>query len=177
MVTLRAALATHLAGRRFVIENPTQSYLWKLDEARELLGREGVVQVDVSNCMFEGGVRNKRTTLVTNFADLVGALGGKTCSGKNLCDRTGLRHDTWTPTVKDGVVVDYPTAAEASYPRGLRELVATTVANYMEQGDRKFKEGDALFTEVFAGLDASLSEAVSRALWTKAPSPSSSASS
>ena len=60
------SLRAHRAGRGFATENPANSYTWELESAKHLSAQAGVMKVIVSNCLFEGGSRNKLTAIATN---------------------------------------------------------------------------------------------------------------
>ena len=118
-----------------------------------------VYVVTFSNCMFAGGVRDKRTSLLTNAPGLDVALHGKLCTNKLSCDRTGQAHAGWQPLVIDGIPVAYPTADEAEYPSGLCDILANFVHELTSKMDV-----DLAFTEIFAGPRAPLSYAVAKRL-------------
>ena len=161
--TFRCCLEALQQGRYFAIENPANAYLWNLPRAVELAQSKGVHRVTFTNCCFAGGERNKLTAVLTNAQFIAGALEGRLCRGRDLCERTGAPHLTWAPVVRDGVIATYPTEAEAEYPAGLCVEVAKGVAELVEaahSGDRY--EWD--FIEVFSGPNAPLSRAVAAQL-------------
>ena len=126
LALLSFAIAAHMVamGRFFVLENPTRSFMWELEEAKELAATEGVFLIEVTNCMFADGVRAKRTTFMTNMRELVEALRGRICTGGAQCSRTGLAHERWEPMVYKGEVTGYTTGSEAEYPRELCAALA-----------------------------------------------------
>ena len=99
-------------GRYFVLENPANSYFWSLPGVAEILEQAGVYLVTFGNCMFEGGARSKRTSLLTNLPDIGKAMQGRICTGSAICERTGDPHAEWQPAVVKGVPVRYPKADE-----------------------------------------------------------------
>ena len=111
----------------------------------------------LSNCMF-GGMRNKRSLFITNL-DGAEAL-NKLCqaSAGSPCSRTGLPHASWEPEVANGIVIRYPSTAEAQYPRELCEAWAELIVNF-----GMGKPGDK-FLEIFCGRRAPLTVAVARRL-------------
>ena len=131
----------------------------------------GVFRVTVSNCMFDGGMRNKRTGILTNIRELADALGGMMCTGRRpgRCDRTGKKHWGWRPEVVDGKVVSFPTAAEAAYPEGFNNTVAAAIAAANRRLGPTSGTGCHVFSDIFAGLDARLSWAVAGALGVVGP--------
>ena len=146
-------------GRFFVLENPENSLFWSLPGVAAILGQPGVYVITVSNCMFEGGARSKRTSLLTNLPEIGRALQGNICTGKAVCDRTGNPHATWQPEVVKGVPVKYPTADEAEYPVGFCNALAEVIAN-LDVGI----DNDLVLSEVLSGPRAPLSVAVARRL-------------
>ena len=166
----REALATHSG---FAIENPARSFFWQVGSVRELADMDGVSWIVFSNCLFEGGVRNKQTGILTNVPEIVDALKDRICKGSKVCDRTHLKHETWTPKVLDGEVQHYQTAEEAEYPEGLCIALAVAVtkaAARMGTESARDMNHDATwevrdfrrlaFTEVFSGPRAPLTQAV-----------------
>ena len=154
-------LVADIIGRRkyFLLENPANSLFWALPGLAEIRQAPGVYVVTFSNCMFEGGVRDKQTSLLTNAPGVGAALQDLLCTNKAICDRTGKEHATWRPVVVDGIPVAYPTADEAEYPPGLCRILANVVHELASVGD-----GDLVFMEVFSGPRAPLSFAVAERL-------------
>ena len=120
--------------------------------------------MEFSNCMFHGGARNKRTALLTNSEAIAEEFGGKVCRGRALCDRTGLQHLTWTPTVVDGQITSYKTEGEAEYPRGMGDALGRALVRMRAAAPSAAAAADIEFTEVFAGPRAVLSARVARHL-------------
>ena len=88
------------------------------------------------------------------------ALAGKLCKNKWTCDRTGLPHEPWDPVVQGGRILSYPTAAEEGYPIGMRKAIAEVIAAEATATDMDLLELDFIFSEVFSGPSAELTQAV-----------------
>ena len=161
-ITFCDATAAHKAGKGFAIENPTNSFIWALDEAVLLAGCVGVFRIDFYNCMFRGGQRNKQTAVLTNVPEIRDALANKVCRNRTICERTGLAHLSWAPVVAHGVIIKYMTTDEAGYPVGLCDAVGAAVRKMLERTRANGNEVDIVFTEVFAGPRALLSARVAR---------------
>ena len=159
-ITFEDATRAARAGRGVAIENPANSFMWILDEAKELEAVPGVFRVDFTNCMFAGGDRNKKTAILTNVEQIGAALRGRTCTGREVCDRTGMRHLTWAPTVAGGIIQQYQTGGEAEYPRGLCDAVGQAIRERRAAGAAR--SSIIAFTEVFAGPRAILSARAAR---------------
>ena len=163
-ITFMDAECARAAGATIVVENPANSFMWDLPEARALAAAPGMMRVDFSNCMFHGGARNKKTAILTNSEAIAAEFRGKMCSGRVLCDRTGLQHLTWTPTVIGGQITSYKTEGEAEYPRGLGDAVGRALVKIRAATPAATAAAGIAFTEVFAGPRAVLSARVARHL-------------
>ena len=97
------------------------------------------------------------------MVELAGALRDRICSGRAACERTGLPHASWAPEVVDGEVVKYPTEQEAEYPDGLCEVVAVGIFEWAEVQGTAVEDYAFLFSEVFSGPHAPLTQAVAAA--------------
>ena len=163
-ITFADAETARAAGATVIVENPSNSFMWDLPEARALAAAPGMIRVDFSNCMFHGGARNKRTAIITNSEGIAAEFRGKVCSGRVVCDRTGLQHLTWIPTVINGQISSYKTESEAEYPRGMGDAVGRAVVKMRTETPAGKTAPDIVFTEVFAGPRAVLSARVARHL-------------
>ena len=151
-------------GKGIAIENPTNSFMWELEEAKHLAEQQGVFKVHFCNCMFRGGKRDKRTTVLTNVAEIRDGLAQRLCHGGAVCDRTGRPHLKWTPVVLNGVITEYPTKGEAGYPEGFCDEVAKALVKRRETCTDEQKKLPIAFTEFFCGRRALLSARVTRHL-------------
>ena len=161
--TFRLCSEAHKKGRSCAVENPRGSFMWDLPDARKLAAEVGVFKATFSLCMYEGGSRNKHVTVLTNSQALRDVLDGKLCKHGKTCDRTWDAHETWTPTVVSGEILNYPTEADEEYPEGSCEAVAMTiVGEYAEAitNGYVYRWG---FTEVFSGPNAPLTCAAEHA--------------
>ena len=122
----------------------------------------GMTVIEFMNCMFTGGQRNKRTKVLTNVREIADALGSKMCTGRELCDRTGLPHLSWAPTVRDGTIQAYATDGEAEYPVGMCNAVGDAMV--IRRAGATGPPPEIEFTEVFAGPRAVLSACVAQRL-------------
>ena len=120
---VRMAVLRHTAGLGFILENPWNSYLWLFPSALALAALDGVFDIRVDNCMFATGSKFKKSRFRTNIAGLR-LLIGRRCSGRQICDRTGVQHDSWRPTVDGRKVTQFPSEMEAEFQRELCELLA-----------------------------------------------------
>ena len=161
-ITFSDAAAAHKAGKGFAIENPTNSFIWVLDEALQLARLPDVFRVEFCNCMFRGGQRDKHTAVLTNVPEIRDALANKMCRSRDICERTGMAHLGWVPEVANGVIVKYMTTDEAGYPVGLCDAVGAAVWKRLEQRGGSACGVDTVFTEVFSGPRALLSARVAR---------------
>ena len=100
------------------------------------------------------------TAILTNMLELAAVLRDRVCTGRAVCERTGLPHATWAPEVVGGEVVSYPTEQEAEYPAGLCEVVANGIFDWAEARSIEVEDHAFLFTEVFSGPRAPLTQAV-----------------
>ena len=116
-----------------------------------------------SLCMYEGGSRNKHVTVLTNSQGLRDVLEGKLCKNGKICDRTGVAHETWTPTVVSGEILNYPTEADEEYPEGFCEAVAKTIVGEYAEAITHGYVCRWGFTEVFSGPNAPLTRAAEHA--------------
>ena len=167
LAATQAALAV-VTGRFFIIENPTDSLIWHLDEMKALAGLPGVKRVDLHNCAF-GGLRRKATTFLTNLPELEEEC-GKLCSESRAeanCPHLGVPHLPWAPKVDGMGCFDPPSKEEADYPVALCEAIARACvrrrAGVMAKGGR-FTLPTSLFIEVFSGINAPLTAAVAAAV-------------
>ena len=163
-LTFADAARAQEQGRGIAVENPTNSFMWELREATDLASRTGMWKVDLCNCMFRGGRRNKRTTILTNVPEIRDSLSGHMCTGTDICDRTKLPHLKWTPKVVAGAITEYPTKGEAGYPVGFCDTVAEAVVRRRNVGKDTVQGSTIAFTEVFSGPRALLSARVTRHL-------------
>ena len=153
------------SGRRFIIENPTNSWIWELDVAKALAGMEGVRVVLLHNCAF-GGDRRKATTLLTNMEEVeeeCGRVCGETRAKAN-CPYLGVPHKPWDPKVNSKGDFAVPSKSEAQYPAQLCEAIAKACIRRKkameEQGATSMP---TFFIEIFSGPQAPLTQAVARA--------------
>ena len=177
--TFADASACLRAGAGIAIENPRNSFMWRLREAQLLRAAPGVSFVHFTNCMFADCRRCKPTAVLTNMPELVARLGGRVCAGGAVCSRTGAPHLSWTPKVEEGRVLHFPTAGEAEYPGGLCEEIAKALIQRERAAQGTDEAKNLVFTEVFSGERAPLTRAVSEACWAaglRAPSSSCSSS-
>ena len=151
-------------GRGIAIENPENSFMWVLEEAKHLAKQPDVYKVHVHNCMFRGGKRDKSTIIMTNVPEIRDGLSHRVCRGGAACDRTGRPHLKWTPVVSNGVIVEYPTKGEAGYPEGFCDVIAKAVVKRRASGKDVVEESRIAFTEIFCGKRALLSARVTRHL-------------
>ena len=163
-ITFTDAETARAAGAKIVVENPSNSYMWDLPEARALAAAPGMMRIDFSNCMFRGGARNKRTAIITNSEAIAAEFRGRVCGGSVRCDRTGLQHLSWTPAVSGGQITAYMTEGEAEYPRGLGDAVGRALVKIRAERPAAAAAPEIEFTEVFAGPRAVLSARVARHL-------------
>ena len=163
-ITFMDAEAARVAGATIAVENPTNSFMWDLPEARALAAAPGMMRVEFSNCMFHGGSRNKKTAIITNSEEIAAEFRGKMCSGRALCDRTGLQHLTWTPTVIGGQITSYRTEGEAEYPRGMGDALGRALVRLRAARSATTAAAEIELTEVFAGPRAVLSARAARHL-------------
>ena len=150
----------HLQGRKFTLEHPGRSIALNLSKWKELRSLPGVRTVFYNTCMFQGSRRKKFQVLITNepiFEEFIGKL----CSGNHLCDRTGLKHLKWRPTVSAGKVAQFQTGDEREYPLGFCQEYAKAASRCMGQS--------GAFLEVFSGPNAPLSYAVGESLGVQVP--------
>lgn len=162
-ITFMDASAARAAGKIVTIENPTNSYIWDLAEARALAAEPGMQKIEFTNCMFRGGQRNKKTTLLTNSVEIVEEFRDKMCAGRAACDRTGRPHLTWAPAVVEGRITSYVTDGESEYPTGMCDAVGRALARRLA-ADMATQTETIMFTEIFAGPRAVLSARVARHL-------------
>ena len=152
--------AIHLQGRKFTLEHPGRSIALNLSKWKELRSLPGVRTIFYNTCMFHGSRRKKFQVLITNepaFEKFIGKL----CSGNHLCDRTGLKHLKWRPTVSAGKVVQFQTGDEREYPLGFCQEYAKAAKQCMGQS--------GAFLEVFSGPNAPLSYSVGESLGVQVP--------
>ena len=163
-LTFADAAMAHKEGRGIAVENPRNSFIWELQEAKHLAMLDGMWKANFCNCMFRGGQRNKHTTVLTNVREIRDCLAQRLCHGGEICDRTQLPHLKWTPVIKNGIITEYPTKAEAGYPVGLCDDVAKAIVLRRAAATDIKKGSTVAFTEVFCGKRALLSARVTRHL-------------
>ena len=154
--TFRNCRRRHQAGLGFTVENPASSYIWDTKAAKELKGMPGVETILLHNCMFAPGLKRKCSRFDTNMPQLRKRL-ERTCSAAAVCDRTGQAHESWRPVVKDGLIIRFPSAAEAEFQA---ELCDQLVQGYTEFIENMTKTVSADFIEFFAGPRAPLTNAM-----------------
>ena len=162
MITFADATAAARRGQGIAIENPANSYMWILPEALVLAGLPEMTSIEFMNCMFTGGQRSKRTKVITNVREIADALAGRMCSGREICDRTGQPHLSWTPTVRGGIIQTYATEGEAEYPEGLGNAIGDAMV--LRRAGATGSAPEIEFTEVFAGPNAVLTTCVAQRL-------------
>jgi len=150
----------HLQGRKFTLEHPGRSIALNLSKWKKLQNLPGVRTIFYNTCMFNGSRRKKFQVLITNepiFEKFIGKL----CSGNHICDRTGLKHLKWRPTVSAGKVVQFQTGDEREYPLGFCQEYAKAARQCMRHS--------GAFLEVFSGPNAPLSYSVGESLGVQVP--------
>eukprot|EP00435_Cladocopium_sp_Y103_P047683 s1825_g14.t1 len=108
----------------FTLEHPGNSIALHLASWRRLIEDPRVETIKYHTCRFEGSRRKKSQVLITNGKTFKKWI-GLTCSGGKVCDRTGLPHLKWRPTVSGGRVVQFKTGDEREYPVGFCERYAS----------------------------------------------------
>lgn len=162
MAVLSAEQAEKAAevGKKFTLEHPGRSIALHLPSWKRLLARDDVHVIYYHTCMFKGSRRKKHQVLISNEDSFVAAI-GKRCNGHDICDRTGLPHLKWRPTVSGGRVVQFRTGDEREYPQGFCECYAEAI--------RSMRPIPMKFTEVYSGPNAPLSQAIGREFATAVP--------
>ena len=150
----------HLQGRRFSLEHPGRSIALHLKAWVELMRLPGVYVIFYNTCMFSGSRRKKYQVLITNDSVFKKFI-GKLCTGNHVCDRTGLKHLKWRPTVSGGKVIQFQTGDEREYPLGFCQEYAKAAKRCMGSSGS--------FLEVFSGPNAPLSYAVGESLGASVP--------
>lgn len=93
-------LSARRSGKTFAFEHPGRSLALRLPTWKELMRQDGVEVIHYTTCMFRGSRRRKAQVLITNrktFRPM-----GRVRKGFSICDRTGLKHFRWRPTVSGG---------------------------------------------------------------------------
>ena len=106
------------AGRKFTLEHPGRSLALHLPSWKRLLKRDDVHVIYYHTCMFKGSRRKKHQVLISNEKSFIVAI-GKRCNGHDVCDRTGLPHLKWRPTVSGGRVVPIQDRGRERISQGL----------------------------------------------------------
>lgn len=106
-----------IAGKKFTLEHPGRSIALHLPSWKRLLERDDVHVIYYRTCMFQGSRRKKHQVLISNEEKFIHTI-GRRCAGHEVCDRTGLPHLKWRPTVSGGQVVQFRTGDEREYPKG-----------------------------------------------------------
>ena len=150
-------LDTHKRGKHFTLEHPARSLARHLPSWKRLLGTSGVKEFLYHTCMFEGSRRKKQQILICNSEKFSSM--GLVCNGTRLCDRTGMPHLRWRPTVSGGKVVQFTTGDEREYPVGFCQSYAKCAAKLLGSNGK--------FVEVFSGPNAPLSRELSAELGEK----------
>lgn len=83
----------HGKGKSYSLEHPKNSLARYLPKWKHLESLPGVMVTEYHTCMFHPSSRRKSQCLIHNIPGLHEAIGLK-CSGE-VCDRTGLKHDSW----------------------------------------------------------------------------------
>lgn len=109
-----SCLSHHKRRKVFTLERPARSLALRLDSWEEVTRQGGVIKVEYTTCMSEGSRRRKSQVLITNREEFKAM--GKVCSGNTYCDRTGLKHPRWRPTVAGGRVVQFTTGGRKGVP-------------------------------------------------------------
>ena len=144
----------------FTLEHPLNSIAWHLESWQKLRARHDVHFIEYHTCMFEGSRRKKNQALLTNRSAFQSHIGRK-CRGGAYCDRTGLKHLKWRPTVAGGKVTQFITGEEREYPVGFCTAYGRAVLEEYPNG--------VSFVEVFSGPNAPLSQAIGLAAGVKVP--------
>ena len=161
MADLSATLCLERAEEKkgFTLEHPGNSLALHLPSWKRLVDHPDVHVIRYHTCMFEGSRRKKFQVLITNRQEFIQEI-GKQCAG-NLCQRTGLVHLRWRPTVSGGKVVQFQTGDEREYPIGFCECYAKAAKHVLADG--------GTFVEVFSGPNAPLSTCVGNLLGVLVP--------
>ena len=134
MADLSANFCLERANKKkgFTLEHPGNSIALHLPSWKRLIDHPDVRVVYYHTCMFEGSRRRKYQVLITNRAEFVAFIGRK-CTG-SVCQRTGLEHLRWRPTVSGGQVVQFQTGDEREYPLGFCEQYAQAAKEVLKDG-------------------------------------------
>eukprot|EP00435_Cladocopium_sp_Y103_P040890 s1234_g11.t1 len=146
-------------GKGFTLEHPGNSIALHLDSWKRLMDHPDVHVIYYHTCMFEGSRRKKYQVIITNRKKFIKFL-GKQCSG-SLCQRTGLEHLRWRPTVSGGQVIQFQTGDEREYPIGFCKEYAKAAGEILAEG--------GTFVEVFSGPNAPLSVCVGNEMGVPVP--------
>ena len=158
----RKSLEAHARGRKFSLEHPGNSIAKELEEWKELMSTPGVFVGYGHACMFHPCKRRKYQMLISNDREVVNET-SLVCASEGRCSRTGLPHDDFRPSVKNGKVVTFKTAEEREYPVGWCEAYARGLARSAQDGTL------SSFVEIFSGPRAPLTVEVAKAFRSKLP--------
>jgi hypothetical protein len=110
--------------------------------------------------MFEGCSHRKYQIEYTNIPEL-GKEIDRICPSDKYCGRTGQPHASWKHSVNAGKVTRFATHDLAQYPIGFCEAKAKAYVSYLKRVGCKSRYS---FIEIFCGLNAPLTEAVTHEL-------------
>ena len=162
-ITARACLKAAKEGRFFCVENPGNSYLWQLEEFKELAKLKGVVWFTLHNCAF-GATRRKYTGIMTNVPGLKEAL-ERRCEARgddDPCDFSGEAHESWSAKWTEGYG-HTKTKDSAEYPKAMCTAMAGPFLECAAAAPALAGRTPFAFLEVFSGPSAPLTQAVRRA--------------
>ena len=97
------------------VENPSRSHLWQTSYFQQLLNTQGVFRFEYHMCMF-GGLRFKRTDLLTNCGDFANAI--------RVCDN---QHTHLPFSVQNN---RFDTSLEAEYPKDFCRALVQVVQSH-----------------------------------------------
>ena len=152
------ALEAHRAGKAFTLEHTGRSLALNLPAWKLLMNTPDVFCVWHHHCMFEPCRKRKYQIVITNVKMMEDAV-GLLCAGNSICSRTGLQHEGWAPTVVDGEIMAFATSQATEYPRGFCMASSFGYKAWLASLT-KIPEHSLLFSEVFSGPNAPLTEAV-----------------
>ena len=164
--------AAHRDSRLFLLEHPEKSIARHLPSWTSLVALPGVFVLVYTLCLFPPCSRRKRQCVITNSVGvktfLTLGLNSRICAGTrsngNLCDRTGLPHESFDPVVADGRVVSWSTSHESEYPVGFCDVLASGIVSDLLTRPDLLARCPTSFLEVFSGPNAPLTRAVSEKL-------------
>ena len=152
------ALDAHRAGKAFTLEHTGRSIALSLPTWKLLMNTPGVLCIWHHHCMFEPCQRRKYQIVITNVKMMEDAV-GLLCASDSICSRTGLPHESWAPTVTDGEITAFATAKATEYPRGFCMASSFGYKAWLASLT-KIPKHSLLFSEIFSGPNAPLTEAV-----------------